>query len=446
MTLGQLTARASTRDLPETASIDKWQVFNHIREARTLIGATDRSLAILNALLSFHPDSRITGVSTVVWPSNAKLILRANGMPQTTLRRHIAVLVDCGIIIRKDSPNGKRYARQDRATGAITTAFGFDLSPLIARAGEFERLAERVRQERHDLATARERLTVMRRDISRMIATATAHTIPGDWNRTGQRLADIISRLPRTPSYPEITAALEALEPLAIELTNALDSFIKSQIPVASESQSGRHIQDSDTEHTSESEHDAQSETKRPDVTERSHPTADRTNILWDSSTTLRTILDACPSLTELMPGTSIRSWHEFSSLVSTACLMLGIPADVRKTALDAMGEHKTSAVIAAIYENCDRITAPGAYLRTLTGLAQEHKFTPEPMIRALQNARLRTAVRTNDHHRNPVAPTEYAVNQDRNETTVKGIRLESLGSCQGFHGSKISIDGRHAY
>ncbi|WP_244604546.1 MULTISPECIES: helix-turn-helix domain-containing protein [Mesorhizobium] len=32
-------------------------------------------------------------------------------MPQTTLRRHLAVLVECGLIIRRDTPNGKRHAR-----------------------------------------------------------------------------------------------------------------------------------------------------------------------------------------------------------------------------------------------------------------------------------------------------------------------------------------------
>ncbi len=55
------------------------------------------------------------------------------GMPASTLRRHLAVLVDAGLIVRRDSPNGKRYARKNRA-GAIELAFGFDLSPLVVRS------------------------------------------------------------------------------------------------------------------------------------------------------------------------------------------------------------------------------------------------------------------------------------------------------------------------
>ncbi|TGR72797.1 replication initiation protein RepC, partial [Mesorhizobium sp. M1C.F.Ca.ET.193.01.1.1] len=83
----------------------------------------------------------------VVFPSNEQLIRRANGMPATTLRRHIAVLVDCGLIIRRDSPNGKRFARKGQS-GAIEQAYGFDLSPILTRAEEFRELAEAVAIER----------------------------------------------------------------------------------------------------------------------------------------------------------------------------------------------------------------------------------------------------------------------------------------------------------
>jgi replication initiation protein RepC len=62
-------------------------------------------------------------------------------MAPTTLRRHLAVLVDCGLVVRRDSPNGKRFARKGQG-GEVEQAYGFDLSPLLARAAEFERLAD----------------------------------------------------------------------------------------------------------------------------------------------------------------------------------------------------------------------------------------------------------------------------------------------------------------
>ncbi|MFW8642788.1 helix-turn-helix domain-containing protein [Rhizobium beringeri] len=51
----------------------------------------------------------------IVFPSNAQLSIRARGMTAATLRRHLAGLVDAGLILRKDSANGKRFARRDRA-------------------------------------------------------------------------------------------------------------------------------------------------------------------------------------------------------------------------------------------------------------------------------------------------------------------------------------------
>ena len=72
--------------------------------------------------------------------------MRAHGPAPATLRRALAQLVEAGIVIRRDSPNGKRYARRGEG-GQVEQAFGFDLSPLVARAAEFERLADAVRAE-----------------------------------------------------------------------------------------------------------------------------------------------------------------------------------------------------------------------------------------------------------------------------------------------------------
>ena len=92
-------------------------------------------------------------------------------MPVSTLRRHLAVLVDAGLIVRLDSPNGKRYARKGTG-GDIELAFGFDLSPLE----EFENLSAEIEAEARALKLARERITLCRRDIAKMIATGRANT------------------------------------------------------------------------------------------------------------------------------------------------------------------------------------------------------------------------------------------------------------------------------
>src|SRR6185437_6811818 len=137
LTLAHVASQMVARERPPDAVAHKWSVFRALCAAKDRLGLSERSLAVLDALLSFHPETVLSGDGLVVFPSNEQLCLRAHGMPASTLRRHLAALVEAGIVLRRDSPNGKRYARKGK-NGEVAKAFGFDLSPLVARAGEFE--------------------------------------------------------------------------------------------------------------------------------------------------------------------------------------------------------------------------------------------------------------------------------------------------------------------
>ena len=152
LTLAHVASQATAKARPPEKAVHKWQVFRAICTAKARIGVSERALAVLDALLSFHPETTLSGDGLIVFPSNQQLALRAHGMAPATLRRHLAALVDCGLIIRRDSPNGKRFARKGQG-GTIEMAFGFDLSPLVARAEQFEAWAEDVRAEERALET-----------------------------------------------------------------------------------------------------------------------------------------------------------------------------------------------------------------------------------------------------------------------------------------------------
>ena len=66
--------------------------------------------------------------------------------------------------------------------GSIEQAFGFDLTPLVARAAEFERLAGEVRAEARARHLLREEISLHRRDIAKTIATAIEEHLPGPWS------------------------------------------------------------------------------------------------------------------------------------------------------------------------------------------------------------------------------------------------------------------------
>jgi replication initiation protein RepC len=387
MTLAMMASQVAANAMPEGASVQKWHVFKSIREAKDLIGATDRSLAILNALLSFHRDSELSADGElVVWPSNEQLMARANGMPATTLRRHLAVLVDCGLIIRRDSPNGKRFARKGRG-GQIEQAYGFDLSPIVARAGEFAELAETVQVEKRAYKAARERLTLLRRDIVKMIDAGIEEGVPGNWGKMTRTYQGIIGRLPRTAPRQLLEDICENLDLLWIEIRDVLESFTKTQISDANESHSGRHIQNSNPDSISESESGS------GDQEEAGGNAAENHNLhsLPKRELPLGIVLDACGSWRELAKDGEIRNWRDFLAAAEVARPMLGVSPSAWREACEALGERQAAITLAAIYQRADQINSAGGYLRSLTDRARDGKFSAWPMVMALLRAKLDT-------------------------------------------------------
>ncbi|PSM15906.1 plasmid replication protein RepC [Nitratireductor sp. StC3] len=385
MSLGMMASQAVAKAVPEGAQVQKWKVFHSIREARDLIGATDRALAILNALLSFHPETELAGDGElIVWPSNEQLMARANGMPATTLRRHLSVLVECGLIIRRDSPNGKRFARKGRG-GQVEQAYGFDLSPIVARAEEFEELADAVRAEKNAFRLAKERLTLLRRDVVKLIKTGIEENVPGNWGRVQQSYQAIVGRLPRSAPRQLIEDTCCDLHGLYTEILEVLGSFAKTQNPDANESHFGRHIQNSNPDSISESEKGSRKENEAGG----SGAENDNLRSLPKRELPLGIVLDACPDVKDLVQGGEIRHWRDFLAAAEVARPLLGVSPSAWREACEAMGEVQAAITLAAILQRSDQINSAGGYLRSLTDKAREGKFSTWPMVMALLRAKL---------------------------------------------------------
>nr|WP_172690537.1 plasmid replication protein RepC [Agrobacterium deltaense]ASK48320.1 replication initiation protein RepC [Agrobacterium deltaense] len=384
MTLGHIASQMAARAAAPDAVAHKWQVFQHIRESRELIGATDRSLSILNALLTFHPETALSGGELVVWPSNEQLMARANGMPATTLRRHLAVLVDCGLIIRRDSPNGKRFARKGRG-GEVEQAYGFDLSPIVARAEEFRDLAQAVQAEKKAFRVAKEQLTLLRRDIVKMIETGVEEGVPGDWGRVTQTYQGIIGRLPRSAPRQLVESIGHELQDLWTEIRDVLESFAKAMKLDGNESHIGRHIQNSKPDSKFESEH----RSGKKDEVGGSVAETDNVRSLPKRELPLGIVLDACPEMRELAQGGPIRHWRDLLAAAELARPMLGISPSAWREARETMGEQHAAITLASIYQRAGQINNAGGYLRSLTDRAKDGKFSTWPMVMALLRAKL---------------------------------------------------------
>ena len=380
MTLALARQQTTVFDIPSGKSVDKWRVHRDACDARGRLGLQDRSLAVLNALLSFYPKAILEeGEDLVVFPSNNQLSSRANGIAGSTLRRSLLALIEAGLIARRDSPNGKRYARRD-AKGEIETAYGFDLSPLLVRSDELATLAEEVAADRRRFRIAKERVSLCRRDTRKLIAAAVIEALPGDWERLDAELSGIIARIPRAPTTDELLSLAHELTVLHETVVKQLQMQQKTESLTSNGSQTDQHIQDQNTQSIIEFEQAVESAGEQKSV-------PDTAETIQSKIFPLTMVLRACPQASALGRGGRITSWSEMLSAATTISSMLEISPSAFRAAEAAMGQQTAAAVIACIYERSDQINSAGGYLRDLTAKAAGGKFSAGPMVMALLRA-----------------------------------------------------------
>ena len=385
LSLAQVASQMVAKQRPPEAAVHKWKIFRALCTARSRLSLSERSLAVLNALLTFHPETVLTGNDLVVFPSNEQIALRAHGMPSSTMRRHLALLVDAGLVIRRDSPNGKRYARKGR-DGAVSQAFGFDLSPLVARAAEFEGLAEAVMAEERALRYARERITLARRDIVKMIATGLEEAIPlpatgqgaSTWENVHASYRAAVSRIPTNARLAELEQIAGDLGGLADDLVKVLERHIKQSNMGANGANSEQHIQNSNPKPPIDLEPASEESRAAPPAPPTPEPKR-AAEIMFP----LGMVLDACPDIADYAKG-GISHWRDLLAAAGVARMALGISPSAWEGAQAVLGEKSAAIVVAAILQRGAAITSAGGYLRELTRKAQVNEFSIGPMLMAL--------------------------------------------------------------
>jgi hypothetical protein len=158
----------------ERVAVPKSTAFVAIKRVGAHIGLKAGDLLLLDTLGAFtQTQDWEEGRRPIVWASNAYL-MEQTGFSLSALKRHARRLVEAGVISFKDSPNGKRWGRRDEE-GVIIEAYGFDLSPLSARAEEFEQLHMEIQAERALCQRLKRQITVSRRMIRARICTSDVH-------------------------------------------------------------------------------------------------------------------------------------------------------------------------------------------------------------------------------------------------------------------------------
>ncbi|MBX5242032.1 plasmid replication protein RepC [Rhizobium sp. NLR22b] len=378
MTLASVKGQIAAEEIKAGKTVEKWKVFRDISEARGLLGLQDRALAVLDALLSFYPENDLSEeFGMVVFPSNAQLSIRAHGITGTTLRRQLTALVDAGLIHRRDSPNGKRYAHRNKE-GVIEQAFGFSLAPLLSRVEELAQLSQQVAEERRLFKRAKEALTICRRDVRKLITAAVEEGVVGDWDAIETMYRAAITRLPRNPNRAEVDCALNEMTLLREEIVNLLMAHQNSTNTGGNDDQNGCHTQNSNTDYIHEFEPVSRKEPGEPSAEKPKRVVGPQEPF------PLGVVLKACPEISMYGPEGVITHWREFMAAAIVVRSSLGVSPSAYQEACEIMGSENAATAIACILERAGHINSAGGYLRDLTRKAARGEFSLGPMIMAL--------------------------------------------------------------
>lgn len=359
------TTRVRQPALPMPAeSVSKWDALRDLSAGKEAFGLTDRDLTVLNALLSFYPDVAMDDPARlVVHASNAAICERLHGMPCSTMRRHLARLVEAGVVDRQDSPNGKRYVRR---SSRGEQRFGLDLSPLPRRIAEIREAAQAARAAAEEIKQLKGDLSLMRRDLLCLLELVASKSASLPCLTSYNDLLRLSSGEVRRKSSVGRLRAIKAAFATAIEELRSYMCPHAAENLSSTDAQNEQHYQSSNKE-LSEPERgkDMKEVRRKSDVVPLSQ------------------VVSVCPEILTYC-GHQIGSWHDLLRAADTVRPMLGITYSVWHEAKQTMGDEAAATTLAAILQRFQHIRSPGAYLRKLCAKAAAGQFTPAPMLMAL--------------------------------------------------------------
>lgn len=163
-----LSGMGSITHQPDFRPVSRRAIMSAVNTCSRDLGIRQGAVVVLDALLSCLPcqgpnvgETPVTPATLLtVYASNETLCFRAKGLTDRQLRRHIETLEKAGLLVRRDSANGKRFPIMKG--GKAIGAFGLDLSPLFARADNLLALALKRREEAAELRGVQARILRLR--------------------------------------------------------------------------------------------------------------------------------------------------------------------------------------------------------------------------------------------------------------------------------------------
>jgi len=301
----------------------------------------------------------LLGGRYLVWPSNEFLMDRT-GLSERGVRYAIRSLLELGVIVSKESANGKRFAIRS-ANGQIRDAYGLDLSPLLSRREEFTERCEEIKVAREYRRRQFDEITVCRRSVQELLrALKDWFDKPtGDLQREFERLAAIT---PRRDSLASPEAALAAWR--------ALHEVTKEQYDAACGGNNSRIIEDNN------------------DTPDQSCNKAYEKNVAGPN---LVELAAACPDAMSFMP--KVADERDLIRAVSTLRGAFGTHESAWNEAMEMLGAAQAAKAFVVVLQratedNGEKIKNVGGYFRAYARMIEQGRVDLGLEVRGMRRRR----------------------------------------------------------
>ena len=354
------------RALEDGRTVSRRELATAGRDAAKALRLRPALRAVLSALCAVWGEQEWDRL--IVWPSNQHLCAMT-GLSERALRYGLRDLVALEVITPRDSANGKRYAIRAPG-GAIIDAFGFDLTPVVARAGEWTMALRAAAAEEEARSRAFDTLTRHRRAVDEALSALERFPQVPREDLTAARDALIVES-PRRRGSSRVTEAL--LDAWGELRSMAEDRFYQA----ASAGKSRRHIEQ-DTGPSSDTCTKAQ----------RAEPGA---NVAIDPAL----VVEACPIVSEFVGGPC--GPMEILEVGRTLRSSIGAHPSAWEEACQNLGRDRAAVLVLIVAQLQDdetrrgenRMRNPGGYFRKLVRLAYEGRYGIEIELQAMRRRRM---------------------------------------------------------
>lgn len=346
--------------MPDFESATKKELFECFHLAVEALALRPSARFILSQLTGFYREP-VNG-RLLVWPSNEFLSERT-GLSDRAIRYALGELVRLGLVLPKDSANGKRFAVRSKQ-GQILDAYGFDLAPMVALKDELRQRFDAIKEMKRIRSRKFDEITIARRASQEALSALASLRQKSDYTDLTGEFERLVSLTPRRTSA-------QPVEPI-LALWSNLRLSIESRYNAACGGNNSRLIEN--TKDSPDQSCDKRQRDNEPEIS-------------------LPELCAACPDAFSYTQP--VRNINDLIGEAARLRGMVGINVSAWDEATEKIGLEKAAAaffVVLEIYSADQRgefkIKNPGGYYRSYIRMIADGKIELSEVVRFMRKRR----------------------------------------------------------